>query len=65
MPIDPVELLDQAHTALVNLLRQHGCQEDMEEAGRRGSYPSEFPVWEPAWEQGREVMWRIEKHLLT
>jgi len=35
--------------ALENLIEQDMRQDDMEEAGRRGSYPSHFPKWPEAW----------------
>lgn len=38
-----------------NLCEQHERQEDMEECGRRGSYPRKLPDWEQAWEQAFAV----------
>ena len=39
-----------------DLLEQHERQLDMEDCGRRCSYPSKFPEWERAWNNAQEVL---------
>lgn len=39
-----------------DLLEQHERQLDMEDCGRRCSYPSKFPEWDRAWEKAQEVL---------
>ena len=55
-----VESLTSQNAVLVStiedLLEQHERQIDMEDCGRRCSYPDKFPEWDRAWENAQEVL---------
>ena len=43
-------------SVIENLLEQHERQIDMEDCGRRCSYPDKFPEWDRAWDNAQEVL---------
>ena len=43
-------------SVIEDLLEQHERQLDMEDGGRRFSYPSKFPEWDYAWDNAAKAL---------